>query len=90
MGRGKRRRATRGTYSPPRLGLGRGEEVGPKRRPASSRGDRGGGASGREGGHAVAELVVGVEGCVGRLFIGGIRRWRERGAVEAGELGGRP
>jgi len=24
------------------------------------------------------------------LFIGGIRRWREQGVVEAGELGGRP
>ena len=44
----------------------------------SSRGNRGGGAAGWEGGHAVAEVVVGVEGCEERLFIGGIRRWRER------------
>ena len=89
LGRGKRERGPRGTYSPPRFGPGRSEEVGPRRRAASSRGDRGGGAAGWEGGQAVAEVVVGVEGCEERLFIGGIRWWRG-GAAVLGRRGSRP
>ena len=37
----------------------------------------------------MAEVVVGVEGCEERLFIGGIRRWRG-GAAVLGRRGSRP
>ena len=78
MGRGKRERGPRGTCSPPRFGPVRSEEVGPRRRAASTRGDRGGGAAGWEGGHAVAEVVVGVEGRAEGPF------YRSSGARERG------
>jgi len=58
VGRGKRERGTRGTYSPPRLGLGHSEEGAPRRRAAAgvaaARGGWGGGV--RWGGE-----LVGVE-----------------------------
>ena len=58
--RGKRRRAARATYSQPWLGLGRSEEIGPRRRAVSSRGNHGGGAAGGSGGRSLQIAMGGI------------------------------
>ena len=75
-GRGKRERESRETCSPPRFGPGRSEEVGPRRRAASNRGECGGGTGGSGGGCAAVEAAVDLEGEEGGLLIGVARRWR--------------
>ena len=87
---GKRERRARALHCPSHLGLGWSEGAA-RRWPAAAGGAaQGGGAGMQERGLVAVVGVVGWGAAQGGLFIGGIRRRRERGGVEASELGGRP
>ena len=80
-GRGKRERGSRGTCSPPRFGPGRSEEVGPRRRAASDRGERGGGAGARVEAVRQWRRLWSGGAALGGPFKGVLRRWSGRGGV---------